>query len=106
MRTRGPLSQHARRGNHGAFFLTSDILSTEIHSPGPTNTHSHAHKLPSGLFLGWMLRRVVESRAPERPRGSFFGMDSRGRRSCRTEGQCITAFTNIGYVRNHPLFPT
>lgn len=36
--------------------------------------------LPSGLFLGWMLLRVVESLAPDRPRGSVFGMDSRGRR--------------------------
>lgn len=63
------------------------------HLDQQTHTHSHAHKLPSGLFLGWMLRRVVESRAPDRPRGSFFGMDNRGRRSCRTQGQCVTALT-------------
>lgn len=36
----------------------------------------------SGLFLGWRLLRVVESLAPDLLRGSFFGIDSRGRRSC------------------------
>lgn len=50
-------------------------------------SHKQTVPLSSGLLLGWMLLRVVESLAPCRPRDSSctLWMDSRGRRSYKTQ---------------------
>lgn len=73
------------------------LIVTSLHPDTQTETRV---LLPSGLFLGWMLRRVVESLAPDRPRGSVFGMDSRGRRSCRASqlGFNTSFFKSVRFV--------